>query len=177
MTEDLFGKMKQDYIDHMKEFMGEYGQFGPMITVFADNPQEEEKPAIIHIPIPPQFMKNNETKDEFVNEMVPEMFAEIKERFKPYAVAWAAEAWIRNLGKDKNFEGDYKELPKKEVMLISFQQKDANTGVVYNIKRNGKQVTPSGDIVDQIELEEDTELGDLEGMEGRFSNLFSKFDD
>jgi uncharacterized protein YutD len=177
MTQEQFNEMKESYISYMKDFMKEFGQFGPMITVFADNPQEEERPAIIHIPIPPQFMKNNETKDEFVNEMVPEMFADIKERFKPYAVAWAAEAWIRRLSKNDHFEGDYEQLPKKEVIFVSFQQKDNNTGIVYNIKRNGKQVTATGDIVDQVELEEDKEFVDLEGMEGRFSNLFSKFDD
>lgn len=178
MTNEQYQEMKDSYIEYIKEFMQEYGQFGPMITVFADSHLDNEKPAIIHIPIPPDFMKNDESKEEFVSEVVPDIFSNIKENFTPFAVAWAAEAWVRKAEKEEDISNSNNISSRKEVMFVTIQTKDDTTCTVFNIKRNGKQVTSTGDLVDNVELEEDKDLlNGAESVAGRFSNLFSKFDD
>jgi hypothetical protein len=176
MTNEQYQEMRAEYIEYVKGFMNEFGNFGPMITVFADV-EGEEKPAIIHIPIPPKFMENDESKDEFANEVIPDIFAELKEKFTPIGVAWAAEAWVRSVDKDSDII-NYKNAPiKKEVIFISIEDKNGSETIAYDIIRHGKQVTPTGELVDTVELKEDESLKAMDGIAGRFSNLYSRFFD
>ena len=172
MTKEQYQELKDDYINYLKQVIRDFGSIDPMITVFADQ-EGEEKPAVIHIPIPPSFMKDSNSKDEFVDNVIPELFAEIKQKFNPIGVAWAAEAWVRSFSKDFQPNSD----GKKEVVFISIDDKDGSSATVYNIIRNGKQVTAEGDLVDSIELQEDEGLSGMGDVDGRFAHLFSKFDD
>lgn len=176
MTNEQYQEMRAEYIEYVKGFMNEFGNFGPMITVFADA-QDEEKPAIIHIPIPPKFMEDEESKELFATEVMPEIFADLKEKFTPVGVAWAAEAWVRTMEKGDDLS-NFKNAPiKKEVIFISIEDKDGSETIAYDIVRHGKQVTPTGDLVDTVELKEDESLKGMDGIAGRFSNLYSRFFD
>jgi len=46
--------------------------------------------------------------------------------------------------------------------------------LIYEIKRNGKQVNEDGDLVDHIDLVEQN-FSDAESMTGRFTGLLEKF--
>lgn len=177
MTKEKFETLKEEYIEHLKKYMCEAGSLFPHITIFAEDLDvTNKKPCIIHIPIPPEYMKNDDTKDDFVNNIVPDLFIEIKKKFTPVGIAWAAEAWARIVKTaDKLSDADIKKTPiKKEVILISIETIDTSESLIYNIKRNGKQVTEDGDIVDNINLELAEESGShLNG--GRFSGLFELF--
>lgn len=177
MDQEIFEEIKKDYISQIKDNMTENGFLIPMITVFAET-QTEDTPAIIHIPIPEEYMKNDETKENFLTNIVPDIFTNIKEQFVPYAVGWAVESWMRELPK-KSDVIDYKKVStKKEAVFISIETKDSQKLVyVFNIKREGKQVNLAGDLVDKITLEEDKSFHNIDGVGGKFSNLFSKFDD
>lgn len=182
MTEEKFIELKNSHIDDIKKFVQKYGGFSPMITIFADQlePQEgeEDKPAVIHIPIPPDYMANNEGKEEFLTNVLPEIFKTIKEKFVPECVIWTAEAWIRKAKRKVDNVEDINDIPiSGEALIISTERKDSTKEFnVYNIKRVGQQVNDDGELVDQIELEEDQiDPGD-ESVQGRFSNLFKKFD-
>lgn len=98
MDQEIFEEIKKDYISQIKDNMTENGFLIPMITVFAET-QTEDTPAIIHIPIPEEYMKNDETKENFLTNIVPDIFTNIKEQFVPYAVGWAVESWMRELPK------------------------------------------------------------------------------
>lgn len=182
MTNDEFLSLKEDYIDNIEKYVKEEGSLFPHVSIFADfkNPKESEgKPAIIHIPIPDEYMENDNSKEEFVETVLPDIFSKVKEKFIPVAVGWASEAWMRIADKKENVT-DYKKLPiKKEVIIITIEaNKEMNFSqcALYEIKRNGIQVNSDGELKNNVTLEF------LEGMDpkemgGRFSQLLSKFKD
>ena len=183
MTEEKFIELKNSHISDIKKFVQKYGGFSPMITIFADQKEpdegEEDKPAVIHIPVPPDYMQNDEGKEEFIKNVLPEIFKEVQTKFIPECVIWTAEAWIRKASKQNEQPDNYKEIPVSgEALIISIDRKDNTKEFkVYNIKRVGQQVTDDGELVDQIEFEEDKEMNAPgENVAGRFSNLFKKFD-
>jgi hypothetical protein len=184
MTDEQFIELKQDYIDHIKRYVVEEGGIFPHISVFADskNPkiEEEKKPAIIHIPIPDEFM-NDEGKETFLKEIVPMVFSKIKEKFIPYGVGWASEAWMRTIEKGSDFDidkDDYKKLPiKKEIVIITVETEDSKDALIYDINREGKQINSDGELVDKVSLVLNEDMKNPDGLDGRFSGLLKKFKD
>ena len=171
MTQDDFKDLKETYIQHIQQYIKDVGNLFPHITVFADikDAKEDDKPAIIHIPIPEEFMETDDLKDKFLEEVLPGVFKAVKAEFIPIGVAWGAEAWV---SKDSVVE-DYKKLPiEKEVIFISIETKDNHETLVYDIERNGKQVHSDGSITDIIQLTEAKESGMSSGATGRFTELF-----
>jgi len=174
MTEDEYKKVKESYIKHVQSYMKDVGTLFSHITIFANhkNADDDDKPAVIHIPIPDEFMENDETKDTFVNDVLPQVFKTVKDDFIPYSVAWGSEAWVRSIDKDEKIPDDYTTIPiKKEVLFVSIESKDKQETVIYDIKRDGKQVNSDGSITDVILLTEAEESG-VHTTEGRFSGLF-----
>jgi hypothetical protein len=173
MTEEEYKKVKETYIKHIQSYMKDVGNLFPHITIFANHKDtDDDKPAVIHIPIPDEFMENDETKDTFVNDVLPEVFKTVKDDFIPYSVAWGSEAWVRSMPKDEKQPEDYRTIPiKKEVLFVSIETKDKQETVIYDIKRDGKQVNSDGSITDVILLTEAEESG-ITATEGRFSGLF-----
>lgn len=187
MTQDQFDILKEEFTNNIKEYVVQNGGIFPHITIFADgkNPENEEenKPALIHIPIPDEMMMDDEGKDKFVNEVFPEIAKKVKTKFTPNALAWTSEAWVRTIHKKDNpninyHTSDWKELPiEKEVIIITIESENDKKCVIYDVKRNGKQITHEGDIVDKVELTEATDLAYPDGIGGRFSGLFAKLKD
>ena len=180
MTEEQYIDLKDNYIEHLTKMMSSQGEIYPHITVFADHidPKDSEKPAVIHMLIPPEHMESEDAKDEFVNEKLPPVFKEMKQRWKPYCISWAAEAWVRTVSKDFDMEKEnWKAIPiKKEVVIISMETEDSSETIIYNIHREGKQGTEDGDLVDRIRLELDEDLkGVGASAGGRFTGLFRTF--
>lgn len=182
MTSEQFDVLKEEFINNIKSYVIESGGMFPHISIFADvkNPEkgEEDKPALIHIPIPDEYMENDNSKDIFVDEIFPKIAKELKNRFTPIALAWTAEAWVRTMNKDGKMPDNYKNLPiQKEVIIITIESDTDKECVIYDILRNGKQITSDGDMVDVIELVEAQNLKHPDGLGGRFAGLFSKLKD
>ena len=174
MIEEDFEDLKETYIEHIQQYIKDVGNLFPHITVFADqkNAKEDGRPAIIHIPIPTEYMESDESKDNFLKEVLPDVFKTIKEEFIPIGVAWGAEAWVRVINK-QTLPENYKKIPiEKEVVFISIETKDKQDTLVYNIERNGKQVNSDGSITDIIQLTKAEESGDASNISGRFTGLF-----
>ena len=178
MTEEQYLEVKDDYLKSMKRILLETGNIQPTVTIIGLH-KEEQKPAIVHIPLPASIANSDRKKQMFVDEMIPELSKKVNERFIVEAVCFASEAWMRTAEKDEfNPEIDnYKDLPiKKEILIITLEDKNGVDCSIYEIKRDGKSVNPDGDIIDYIELEK---LPDLEQpyalTEGRFSKLYEKF--
>lgn len=180
--------LKNDYIKFIKDTIQETGGLYPSFTVFSEikGEYEEDKPKIglIHIPIPGKFIEDVDSKDELVNEVLPEISKTVKENFIPYALAWASEVWVRRISKDdaKKFGNKLDQLiesaEKVEAVFINIESEFDNNVYVYEIKREGKQINSDGDLVDQISLIEASDLTEsvTEGsMSGRFANLFHLF--
>jgi hypothetical protein len=182
MTNEEYIEIKKDYMEHINEVITNHGELFPHITIFADqlHPDEanEGKPAVIHIIIPDEFMENEDTKDKFVYQMMPDIFKDLKKDFKPHGIAWAAEAWMRVAIKGEYVPGseEYKNLPKKEVVIISISTTDEDETIIYEMIRKGKQINSHGTLTDIVVLEKMPEVGNSKNAVGRFTNLFKKFD-
>lgn len=179
MTKEEYSSLKENYIDHLTDMMSEIGSIPAHITVFADhiNTKDSKKPALVHIFIPPHYMESEDSKDRFVNEELPPAFKAMKQKFKPYCITWAAEAWVRMAGADFDVDKqNWKAIPiKKEVVIVSMETEDTTETIIYNIHRNGKQVTKDGDLVDSVTLEKDEDLNQGRAVGGRFTGLFRTF--
>jgi hypothetical protein len=183
MTKEKYFDLQEDYIQHIMDYVKESGNLFPHISIFADiiEPKDEEidKPALIHIPIEDKFMEDGDTKDEFINDIIPDVFKSLKQRFIPVGVAWASEAWMRTA--DKNSDPEKKEWkglsPKKEIIIISIESEFGDNCFMYEIKRLGIQVNSDGELTDSIELEKLEDLSSPDSVGGRFSGLFKKFKD
>ena len=100
---------------------------------------------------------------------------DVKKKFEVYAIAWAAEAWMRKADKDfKITDQNYKELPKTEVLFVSIESENKAESYIYEINRVGMRVGEDGDICDDINLKEITEFGQPEKTAGRFAGLYKK---
>lgn len=179
MTPEQYQEVKDAYIEHLIDVIAETGGLFPHITIFADvlKPKEgeENKPAIIHIPIPDNFMKDDESKDEFIDEIIPDIFKDLKKEFEPHGVAWSSEGWLRHIEKGGKIPDNYKNLPiKKEVVIVTLGTQDKEEALIYEIKRQGKQVNSDGNLVDIVKLEK-LDGDQPESVGGRFSGLFKKF--
>lgn len=180
MIEKNFEELKDSYINHIKKYMSQTGGLFPHISLFADHidNDDDDKPAIIHIPIPDEYMVDDESKDKFIDVIMPQLIVEIKKKFVPLGIAWASEAWMRSADKDFDMDKqDYKTLPKKEVLFMSIETKNNRDTIIYEIKRKGKQVNSDGDMTDIIELKEMENAENPKNVGGRFSELYKKLID
>jgi len=167
--------LKDEYINHITEYVKQAGGLFPHISIFAEpKDKKDDKPALIHIPIPDEYIENEESKDEFVDEILPKIAKEVNQMFNVYGIAWSSEAWMRTANKDSDIQ-DYKSLPKKEVIFINIESIDKSECVMYNIKRFGKQVNSDGDLIDNIELTKSRMSGGVQNVGGRFSGLLKYF--
>ena len=180
MTEENYQEIREIFIGQAKSFIENAGQMLAHITVYAnhkdvENSDDSGKPSIIHIPIPPSFLESEESKDEFIDEVMPGVAKEIRKKFDTQAVGWASEAWLRTAHKDDPGLDNWKDMPiKKEVLILILEAENKTECIVYEMKRNGQKVNSDGDLVDDIQLEE---LKDMTGsggqMAGRFFGLYN----
>lgn len=182
MTPEKYNDIREAYIEHITDLITDMGGLYPHVTVFADQKDpkegEEDKPAIIHIPIPEELIDTDEGKEQFVEGILPDVFATLKEKFIPYGVAWSSEAWMRVIDKTDKIPDNYKDLPiKKEIIIITLETSTKEEIIIYEIKRSGKQVNQFGDFIDKVELILQPEMSAPNSMGGRFSGLFKKFKD
>jgi hypothetical protein len=188
MTKEQIKMVREDYLSFITETVQEHGEIGASIAVFADIiDSKNDKPALIEIPIPNEFLKDDSTKEHFVERVLPDLIKEFKKRFVAHSVLWTCEAWLRmgskeDLDKVKNF----KDIPiKTEAIVIIIDSKDETEAVVYEIVRPTLSVSDTGELVEKkqknkVELVEMPELCSVfkdEGFSGRFSNLYKKFTD
>lgn len=181
MTNEQYLTLKEEYVNHIKTFVTQSGGLLPHLTVFADlkepKDKEEEKPAIIHIPIPSEYMEDDAGKDKFIKKVAPDLFKAINKEFIPNSIAWASEAWLREADKDFDIKNeDWKKLPiKKEVIILTIESENKTEAILFTVKREGKQVNSDGELIDNIVLTEDeNQLGDAGPIGGRFTGLFKK---
>ncbi len=176
MTKEHFETLKEEYIEHITEYVKDTGGLFPHISIFAEHKDKSDtKPALIHVPISDEFMETDKGKDLFVDEMLPMVAKKVVEDFKVYAIAWSSEAWMRMADKDDDIT-DWKALPiKKEVIFITIETLDEKTdSVMYEINRKGQQVNSDGELTDHIELTK-SEMSGLGSVGGRFSGLLKHF--
>lgn len=170
LTLEKFTKLKDNYLEMVISGTKDAGGLPPHLTLFGHEKSDEEKQAIIHVPITDDLM-TTEGKTKLFDVVIPLLAEQVSEKFKIYALAWSSEAWVREANKDQKVI-NWKELPiKKEVIIINFESTVKNECVIYEMKRDGHKVSETGDLIDNIELveypsrpEEGSQGGNLTGL-------------
>lgn len=175
MTEEVFQELKDEYINHLKEMIIEHDGLHPTITIFADHLEDDDaKGAIVHLPIPSEYMESEESKDDFIDNILPKIAVEVKKKFTVHAVVWCSEGWLRVADKLEEFSLSN---TKEEVVIITTESETANEAAIYKIIRKDMTVTDEGKLITpSIELEKNINDAPL-SIGGRFTGLFKKFKD
>ena len=183
MTKEKLEEAKSNYVSSLKSFIIDNGGLVPLITIFGDlkkpNPEDEGKPAIIHVPIPDRFMESEEGKEVFIDKVLPNLSVEVKKNFIPAAVAWASEAWVRKCEEGVTEAPDnWKDMPvEQEVVIFTMESKYGCSTYIYEIDRSSPpKVNEDGELVNGIDLTLISEDNDSQ-MQGRFTGLFKIFED
>jgi len=189
MDNQTFQELKKDYINHIENYVNEYGSLFAHISIFADiikpESEEENKPAIIHIPIPGEYLDSSDGKDRFVEQVLPEIIINVKEKFNPIAIGWAAEATMRVAGKLFDVKkDDWTKIPvSKDVVIISIDAKDNSQTYLYEVKQlvddnlSNLKIDKDGEILKRVELVDitDNNVQNFKHVGGRFTDLYKKF--
>ncbi len=177
MTDENYQELKEEYVKNLNRFISDHGGIFPHIAVMGSHKDPKEaKDGIIHIQVPDKFLGSEKLKDLFVDQILPKIALKVNEVIVPGAVAWTSEAWLRSVSKDEEVPDNWRELPiQKEVLIISMEFGEKTETLIYEIKRDGKQVNSEGDLVDKVELEALPDLQQAEAVGGRFTGLLKKF--
>jgi hypothetical protein len=183
-----FDELKIEYLANIKNYIENQGGLFSHLTIFAkinenfsieedlEDDEAPNKPALIHVPIPDEFLSDEDAKQRFIDNVFPVMIKEVKSKFDIYGIAWASEAWLRQAPIGFKVE-NFKQLPiKQEVVIISLDTEfDNEKCLVYNIERVGKKVNGDGDLIDNVVLTENENSNKtVDGMAGRFCGLYKK---
>ena len=179
LTQEQYLSVKTKYIDTIIDGAREAGGLPPQITLFGvhKDPAKGTDPIILFHQIEKEFMEAEGGKQIFVTKLLPILAKKIKEDFDIYAVAWCAEAWMREQSSKDPIPDDYRDLPiKKEVLMIHIETKD-NTmeSLIYEIKRNGHRVNSKGVFIDNMDISLLKEESESEMVSGRFMGLIKVF--
>lgn len=157
MTKEDLQKLKEEYVNHLKSHIVDSGGMFTHIALFG-NKKENDEQSLVHIVVDPKFLTSDEDKDRFITNILPDIIKKVREQFTVDAVAWTSEAWLRKT--DKDFKGNWQEVPvEKEVLIIMYQEKETSDTMIYEIKRDGQVINAEGNLIDNVNL---IELKDLE---------------
>ncbi len=169
--------MKNSYYEMVTKMITDFGGLGPSITVLGTH-KEDGTNAIVNLVIESKYMKDEESKDEFIDDILPGIAERVREDFDIKAVVWASEAWLRIIDKSTTADQvrNWKNIPvKKEVLILVIDSEEQNETIIKEIVRKGKQVNSSGELTDHVELLDMPEYEQGVIGEGRFTNLYKKF--
>jgi hypothetical protein len=174
MTKEEFKEIKEYYIESTKENLLKHGTIEPVITIMG-NLKDNNTPSALQIVLPEEVANSDENKQLFVDQVIPKLAVEVREKFTIQAVGWSSEAWLREIPKDEFNVEDYKKIPiKREILIITIDTAKESECYAYEIVR--MSVSPNGDLVENVEL---VELPDVassaSNSQGRFNNLYRKF--
>lgn len=170
-TKLLLEAYKEQHLEMVKKLMLEKGSLPPFIQVVTESIKDDSAMNIIHIWVPNE---SREEKDLFVDKIIPEIKSKvISDDMRIIGVSFSAEAWVRKMKVDSDAKPE--DLPKTEMLFVTFSTAEGEESCGYNIIRNFLEVDKEGDLKENIDLEEDVDLKGQGKSEGRFSNLFKTF--
>jgi hypothetical protein len=176
LTMEKFTKLKKDYLDMIVEGTKEAGGLPPHLTLFGYHKDDEEKQAIIHIPVTDDLM-TPEGKEKLFDFVIPKLAEKVSESFHIYGLAWASEAWVREAGAEKPLDKDWRDIPiKKEVVIVNFESTVKNEFIMFDMVRNGHRISDNGSMIENVELVENgyeqvsSAGGNIMGLLKQFQN-------
>lgn len=172
-----FKESLQSFISHI---ITEQGSLPPVGAVLLHD-KSTDNMELGFIPVPTELMNSQEGKDTLAESVFPSVFTTMEHgNFKEiFAFGFASEIWIRETPKPV-MEDNWKDLPKREGVMIHIETKDLSDVIIKVIKRDGNVVTPEGKMIDNIILEDHPGYKGLinattSSSEGRFSHILRNY--
>lgn len=176
-----------NYTEHIKEFkianvqlmqylLSKHGGLDPMIVVLVKESNDEMN--VVAVPVPGEFLDNDNTKDALAAAIPSLLTMLTKQGKEPVCFSFSSEAWLR-----KSPEGvtevpdNWKDLPKTECMISTYESADESDMEVFEIIREGKMANENGDLIDAIVLRPYSIGNDGEkpkSLKGRFHGAFQE---
>ena len=183
ITEENFSNFKEETFRLARHILDNNGGINPVFLFLVDgHPEaiEVKKQAVLVMDVPSEAMENSQTKESFIKKAMPQIALKLKEdNLKPLAFCFISEAWIREMKSDqKESFINWQDLPKKEVLIFSYETFDKMEIQTFNLERNGTIVVGDNKLVDNVILEENKNVSttkESEGMEGIFSGILNKY--
>ena len=168
-----------NYLESVCSDIKEMGGLNPQISFIADHiDPDEDTYAIVHVPIPPELMKTDESKEFLLSNVLPKIIEKAQEKFVIMGVCFSSEAWVRKTVDKSNLPDNWKDLPiEKEIVIITVQTQKLDLTKIYDIDRTGKVINEEGDLIDDITLTLNTDMSndDKSSSGGVFSNLYHRY--
>ena len=176
-----------NYENHIKEFkvanvqlmqylLSKHGGLDPMIVVLVKESNDEMN--VVAVPVPGEFLNNDQTKDVLASS-IPSLLAMLTKQGKePVCFSFSSEAWLRKTPEGVTEVPDnWKDLPKTECMISTYESADKSDMEVFEIIREGKMANENGDLIDAIVLRPYSigENGEKpKALKGRFHGAFQE---
>jgi hypothetical protein len=177
-----------NYENHIKEFkianvqmmqylLSKQGGLDPMIVVLVKESNDEMN--IVAVPVPGEFLHDDQTKDVLAGAIPSLLGMLAKQGKEPVCFSFSSEAWLRKTPEGVTEVPDnWKDLPKTECMISSYESANASEMEVFEIIREGKMANENGDLIDAIVLRPHSIEVDGEkpkALKGRFFGAFQEF--
>lgn len=169
---------KKENKNNIAKLIAMNGGLPPLFTILVKQDNEYQ---VIVSPIPEEAIENSENKARLIN-LMPTFLETIEDKgFEIVCLSYSSEAWLRQLDKtddkDADIPDNWKQLPKTEVLISSYETADDVCLELNNIIRDGMIADENGDLIDCIKLEENRNLGNDEKgeMSGSFSNILRSY--
>ena len=174
-----------NYEEHIKNFkiantelmsylLSKQGGFAPMVTVLV---KKNEEVTVMAIPVPEAFLNSELSKDMLANAL-PSLFEHVVQQgMEPICFSFSSEAWLRKTPEGvKELPEDWKDLPKIECLISTYESKDNSSMDIHEIVREGKIANENGELIDAIVLKPyDTGNEQPKSIEGRFTGIFDNY--
>lgn len=183
MTEEAYIELVDVYKNKIIEIVNKTGNLPANISLFVEKKEDKDgstNPDVLIMEIPDQFMVSDESKDFFVDMILPSIFKKFSEKYTISGIGFTSESWLREATQEQLDEvDDYKDLPiKKEIVVMGLDSDIKSETIIYDIKNLGLQVSgEKSGFIKNVELVVNPALSGLITVSGRFVNLYKKMKD
>lgn len=169
MESQIIDDYKKELFENINSELQEEGKVSSFVQVIGEK-EDLDKPVIVHIVT---GFANNEEKDFFINDAVPDICKRLKQnKINPKFVVFVSECWITQIDTKTNKE------EKGEIVLVTISSDKGDELEAYNIVRHPYEINEKGDLVSEVELVKNNDITttDTEAKtQGRFTNLYARF--
>jgi hypothetical protein len=169
MISDVLQNFVTSVRDNILERMKVDGELKPHFTILTNN---SGTPRYSLIPIP-EFLLQDEVGKDFVKDV---LLKAVKDKVKDdgnklLCVCMSSESWMYKSSKEElqKVNGEYRKLPKQEVVTLNFDFGGSNKFLIYDVVRM-MNVDGNG-LNEVVDLKLIEEKDDIEDSVGRFSKL------
>lgn len=161
----------------MQYLLSKHGGLDPMIVVLVK--EENDEYNVVAVPVPSELLKDDNSKDALATSMPALLTMFAKQGKEPICFSFSSEAWLRKTPEGvTEIPDNWKDLPKMECLISSYESADESDMEVFEILREGKIANENGELIDAIVLRPHNVSPDGEKpkkMEGRFHGAFQEF--